>query len=66
MLDEVGGDLVEAVVRRHDLVVLPQQFLQQGNLVSVQICFGHFFRDPVIQIQAGDAELFRRDSRTPA
>ena len=36
VLDEIRGDLVEALVRRDDLVVLAEQLIEQRRLVGVE------------------------------
>ena len=58
VLDEVGGELVQAVAGGDDFVVLAEQLLQQGFLVRVELGPGDGFGDTVVEIEPGDAEFF--------
>ena len=58
MLDEIGGQLVQPVVGSDDLVILPQQLLQQCLLVGIEIRLFDRRGDPVVQVQSGNAQFF--------
>ena len=57
MLDEVVGQLVEAIIGREDLVVLAEEFLQQGGLVGVEVGLLNRLGDPVVQVETGNPQL---------
>ncbi len=57
MLDEVVGDLVQAVVGGDDLVVFAEQLLEQGLLVGIQLGLLDLGGDAVVEVQPRDAEL---------
>ena len=58
MLDEVVGQLVQTVIGGDDLIVLPQQLLQQHGLVRVEFGLLDLGGDAVVEVQSRDAELF--------
>ena len=57
MLDEVGCDLLQPLVCSNDLVVLAQQLFQQRGLVWVQVSRVYRSRDPVVQVEPGQAQF---------
>src|ERR1035438_4859839 len=57
MLHEIGSDLVETVIRRDDLVVLPEQLFEQSLLIRIELSLGDGVGDSVVQVQPGDSEL---------
>ena len=57
MLDEIGGDLVQPLVGGDDLVVLPEQLLEQRLLVRVEFGLLDRLGDAVVQVEPRDAQL---------
>ena len=62
MLDEVGCDLVEALVRGDDLVVLAEQFIEQRRLIGVEFGLLDLLRNAAVEIEARHAKLLARFS----
>ena len=58
MLDEIVGQLVQTIIGGDDLVVLAEQMFQERLLVRVQVRLFDRIGNPVVQVQARDAELF--------
>ncbi len=57
VLDEIGRDLVEALIGGDDLVILAEQLIEQRRLIRVEFRLLDLRRDPVVQIEARHAKL---------
>jgi hypothetical protein len=57
VLDEIGGDLVEALVGSDDLIVLAEQLIEQRRLIGVKFGLLDLLRDAAVEIEARHAEF---------
>ena len=57
MLDEIRRNLIEPLVGGDDLIVLPEELIEQRRLVRIEFGLLDLRRDPVVQIGSDDAQL---------
>ena len=58
VLDEVVRELVEPIVSGDDLVVLAEQSFEQRGLIRVEVGLVDCLGDAIVEVEAGDAQLF--------
>ena len=57
MLDEVVRELVQPVIGCDDLVILAEEFLEQGRLVGIELGLLDFGGNAVVQVEPCYTEL---------